>query len=802
MKPFPFSRESTLSTQRLTGPRVSHASSSQSGAVQIGKLFEPIETAQYNLPARLTPEKLTELAESSPLRFTGRALRSLEEHSSRHLGTVVALLHALFNRCRQLEDECVSVARVEECGRRVLSEDVQPWIKRIWHRCSADERVVLAIAARLQLRSEWFAVDEFHTVTVLSRYIFDSTRLRQVIDDLTRMRLFEADGRKIRFTFRQLQRWVLSANGGIHGTIFESMQYERLPLALEHLPDLDRELSRDGQRDATLDGLGLDSTTWHRIVGIGVRYKLLSSGNTESATVAAEFLADFLEHIEVYSETPRSVDATGAAWVPASLSAQDSEVEVFVALPHSLLSGERPDALRRLLSYGHRAQQKASEEFDGVQPPAHTIVLACSNQRQLIDDKLGAAPDRQRAIILDASAIREIVLASDPVQAFRSALLSEPEGVGVVNPYRWKGAVRDRLMARSRSLEGGGSIIEMITKSRDNFLICGARRIGKTTLCRQLEWVVENNDRHFIASCSLETLNGYCGDDLAGEVWHLISAAARRSMDEKLAPPASLASQHDLLKWLDRLRTQKRRITVILDEVDVLIAADEKYEVLGALRAASEISESPLRCVLAGWRRVYEAACDHDGPLYNFGIRIQLPWLNTSAAADLVQRPLQQRGLYFENWRIAQERILSVATRQPSFLQCFLHFLFVEAAGVKGAIPLALIQDVAGGEAYQDEVFDTIRSTFDGLELLILSNLAGDGVKRNTLWTVAGREVKGLSPETFHAAIQLLKASSAVSEEAGTIRCLYPVLRGNRSYGDLRDFAIEKLTRTQELCTS
>ena len=35
MKPFPFSRESTLSTQRLTGPRVSHASSSQSGAVQL-----------------------------------------------------------------------------------------------------------------------------------------------------------------------------------------------------------------------------------------------------------------------------------------------------------------------------------------------------------------------------------------------------------------------------------------------------------------------------------------------------------------------------------------------------------------------------------------------------------------------------------------------------------------------------------------------------------------------------------------------------------------------------------------------
>ena len=41
MKPFPFSRESTLSTQRLTGPRVSHASSSQSGAVQIDTAIIP-----------------------------------------------------------------------------------------------------------------------------------------------------------------------------------------------------------------------------------------------------------------------------------------------------------------------------------------------------------------------------------------------------------------------------------------------------------------------------------------------------------------------------------------------------------------------------------------------------------------------------------------------------------------------------------------------------------------------------------------------------------------------------------------
>ncbi len=262
--------------------------------------------------------------------------------------------------------------------------------------------------------------------------------------------------------------------------------------------------------------------------------------------------------------------------------------------------------------------------------------------------------------------------------------------------------------------------------SDSNFAIMGIRRIGKTSLMREVERQLreqaqESNDedalqRILFMDCSaIASPNGF------------VQEVVRKLRPQELT---RLGSKQYPIFFPDFLQRMSQRyggpLIFFLDEFDKLLTWHYNDDsLLNALRASSNMGHS--RYVVGGFREVMRAFSDLDSPLYNFARPIRLKEFSREQTAAMVLGPLEKLGVHFERRTDVVNRIYDETAGQPNLVQFYCSILVdrLDRQGVRTISPESLF-DVYGNEDFRAFVLSTFMDNTTHLEKAIVFAIISD----------------------------------------------------------------------------
>ncbi len=266
------------------------------------------------------------------------------------------------------------------------------------------------------------------------------------------------------------------------------------------------------------------------------------------------------------------------------------------------------------------------------------------------------------AIVLD-QADQARVLASRRPSAELLDCISPQLSLSLMAPYETsKPVTGSRFFGREFD-------IRKILYARDaNFAVMGIRRIGKTSLLREIERRLGEQAEGPESNLARERILFMdCSAIRTPE--HFVQEVVRQ-----LAPRELVRLQHRQFPlyfpdFLARMaRHYKGSIFFLLDEFDALLKVPfgQSY-LLDQLRAAS--NSGHCRFVIAGFREVLNAFSDQNSPLYNFANPLRLKEFSRDETNNLILAPMESLGVHFERRNEVVDRIYDETGGQPNLIQ-------------------------------------------------------------------------------------------------------------------------------------
>jgi AAA domain-containing protein len=233
----------------------------------------------------------------------------------------------------------------------------------------------------------------------------------------------------------------------------------------------------------------------------------------------------------------------------------------------------------------------------------------------------------------------------------------------------------------------------ILSNPDSNFMVLGIRRIGKTSLLREVKRLL-NETQDGGAVLYLD-----CSDLLTTEDFV-------REVVRKLNPKE--LTRLDLQKYvfyfpdfLERMKNMsKGKIVLLLDEIDNLITMQRgDWELFRMLRAAANSGSCQL--VIAGFREAMKEHSLLDSPFYRFAQEIRLNEFNWKQAHDMIVTPMENLRIRFRNKEEIVGRIYNETAGHPNLIQyyCLILLKRMDETGEREISPDKLI------DVYLDEGF-------------------------------------------------------------------------------------------------
>jgi len=202
-----------------------------------------------------------------------------------------------------------------------------------------------------------------------------------------------------------------------------------------------------------------------------------------------------------------------------------------------------------------------------------------------------------------------------------------------VSPYQLKGDVKNEsnFFGRVEILR------EIIANNSVNYLLVGARQLGKSSLLMALK---RRYDGHSEVNCYAFTL------DENGDVLSAMSEAL------------GLEGEQRLEEIVRAIKAQKKKPIFLIDEADMFVKHEKEsgYLITSVFRKLSQ--EGSAMFILAGFWTLYEyVTLDYQSPLKNFGKLITLKGLEKEACRELMMEPMRRIGVRYEDESIIDETI-------------------------------------------------------------------------------------------------------------------------------------------------
>jgi hypothetical protein len=254
-------------------------------------------------------------------------------------------------------------------------------------------------------------------------------------------------------------------------------------------------------------------------------------------------------------------------------------------------------------------------------------------------------------IPLECGEFLKIIEAREPVRALRRWLLSQA-GLSVISPFQTNAPTSNRMFfGREQELR---TIRDHAQTA--SYALVGGRRIGKTSILRQLE-------REDLPGMGLRVISLNC--DLVYCLGDLIQAISLNKTCFPVPPVKPFVSLDSLFQALP----QDQPIMLLLDEADKLVPGEKQagYPLLNALRALANAGRCQF--VFAGEYALLRNMEDPYSPLFNFANKMLVGYLDKRAASQLVREPMHELEIELKDEQAIVQRIVSFTAGHPNVIQ-------------------------------------------------------------------------------------------------------------------------------------
>ncbi|SFV60717.1 hypothetical protein MNB_SV-12-292 [hydrothermal vent metagenome] len=189
----------------------------------------------------------------------------------------------------------------------------------------------------------------------------------------------------------------------------------------------------------------------------------------------------------------------------------------------------------------------------------------------------------------------------------------------------------------------------MLSQNNSNYLLVGARQLGKTAILQALERRYANDEK---AECFYVTFQAQS---------NLVKALARVL---KMTNPENIS----LDELVEHISHREKKAIFLLDEMDKIVEEDTKNDHLFTSTFRKLSQEGKASFVLTGFSTLYFAVTlEQNSPLLNFGKIIVLEGLEQEACRELMVEPMKSLGITYESDEVV-ERLIERCGRRANLL--------------------------------------------------------------------------------------------------------------------------------------
>jgi hypothetical protein len=267
-------------------------------------------------------------------------------------------------------------------------------------------------------------------------------------------------------------------------------------------------------------------------------------------------------------------------------------------------------------------------------------------------------------------------------------------------------------------------ISRIIANPDTNHAILGIRRIGKTSLLREIERILRE-DQEATHVVYLECSDLLSTDDYIREVV--------RKLNPRELPRLHMQKYVFFFPdFLERMsRAFKTKLIFLLDEVDNLVIMQRgDWELFRMLRASA--NKGACQYIMAGFREAMREQYLLDSPFYNFAQEVRLSEFTRQQAHDLIVTPMENLRVRFRNKDEVVGRIYEETAGHPNLIQyyCMILLRRLDQSGEREIGPNSLI-DVYSDEGFKSHLLTSFMQNTENREkslvYAILKVMEGSG---------------------------------------------------------------------------
>jgi hypothetical protein len=327
-------------------------------------------------------------------------------------------------------------------------------------------------------------------------------------------------------------------------------------------------------------------------------------------------------------------------------------------------------------------------------------------------------------ILLDGNSEPVLRYAASPM--YNLVIIGQEEQKRIIQSRRPSGELLDLISAQvpisnlapyetrapvtgSRFFGREYEISRIVGNPDTNHAILGIRRIGKTSLLRELERILKEaqDPAHIVY---LECSDLLTTDDYIREVV--------RKLNPRELPRLHLQKYIFFFPdFLERMaRASGSKLIFLLDEVDNLVLMQRgDWELFRMLRASA--NKGACQYVMAGFREAMREQYILDSPFYNFAQEIRLSEFTRRQAQDLIVTPMENLRVRIRNKEEVVGRIYDETAGQPNLMQYYCTILLrkLDETGQRWISPQSLI-DVYADEGFKSHLLTSFMQNTENRE--------------------------------------------------------------------------------------
>jgi len=296
-------------------------------------------------------------------------------------------------------------------------------------------------------------------------------------------------------------------------------------------------------------------------------------------------------------------------------------------------------------------------------------------------------------------------------------IISAQVPISNLSPYETRAPVTG-----SRFFGREYEISRVLANSDTNHAILGIRRIGKTSLLREIERILKEGEDEahvFYLECS-DLLSS---DDYIREVV--------RKLNPRELPRLHMQKYVFFFPdFLERMsRAFKSRIIFLLDEIDNLVIMQrDDWELFRMLRSSA--NKGACQYIMAGFREAMREQYMLDSPFYNFAQDLRLSEFTRQQASELINIPMENLRVRIKHKEKVVGRIFEETAGHPNLIQyyCLILLRHLDRTGEREITPESLI-DVYTDEGFKSHLLTSFMQNTENREKALVYALlkATDG---------------------------------------------------------------------------